>query len=106
MCLSFSGLRDLRPSVMRLEVGVQELTAILLGNGLAVILYDRITAQLLSGTPALDPASIALCAGAQLAVLVAAGGVWMHRIAGSNLMQKSEGGKLLWNKNKAASCGA
>ena len=85
---------------------MQELIAVLLGNGLAVILYDRITAQLLSGTPALDPVSIALCAGVQLAVLVAAGGIWMHRIAGSNLMQKSEGGKLLWNKNKAASCGA
>ena len=85
---------------------MQELIAVLLGNGLAVILYDRITAQLLSGTPALDITSIAICAGVQLAVLVAAGGVWMHRIAGSNLMQKSEGGKLLWNKNKAASCGA
>ena len=85
---------------------MQELTAVLLGNGLAVILYDHITAQLLSGTPALDPVSIALCAGVQLAVLIAVGGVWMHRIAGSNLMQKSEGGKLLWNKNKAASCGA
>ena len=85
---------------------MQESIAVLLGNGLAVILYDRITAQLLSGTPALDVTSIALCAGVQLAVLVAAGGVWMHRIAGSNLMQKSEGGKLLWNKNRAASCGA
>ena len=85
---------------------MQEMIAVILGNGLAVILYDRITAQLLSGTPALDITSIALCAGAQLAVLVAVGGVWMHRIAGSNLMQKSEGGKLLWNKNKAASCGA
>ena len=85
---------------------MQELIAVLLGNGLAVILYDRITAQLLSGTPALDITSIAICAGVQLAVLVAAGGIWMHRIAGSNLMQKSEGGKLLWNKNRAASCGA
>ena len=85
---------------------MQEVTAVLLGNGLAAILYDRITAQLLSGTPALDPVSIALCVGVQLAVLVVTGGVWMHRIAGSNLMQKSEGGKLLWNKNKAASCGA
>ena len=87
-------------------LAMQEVIAVLLGNGLAVILYDRITAQLLSGTPALDITSIALCAGVQLALLIAAGGVWMHRIAGSNLMQKSEGGKLLWNKNKAASCGA
>ena len=85
---------------------MQESIAVLLGNGLAVILYDRITAQFLSGTPALDITSIALCAGVQLAVLVVAGGIWMHRIAGSNLMQKSEGGKLLWNKNRAASCGA
>ena len=66
---------------------MQEVIAVLLGNGLAVILYDHITAQLLSGTPALDPASIALCAGVQLALLIAVGGVWMHRIAGKNLMQ-------------------
>ena len=73
---------------------MQELIAVLLGNGLAIILYDRITAQLLSGTPALDPASIALCAGVQLAVLVAAGSIWMHRIAGENLMQRTSIPKL------------
>ena len=66
---------------------MQELIAVLLGNGLAVVLYDRITAQLLSGTPALDTASIALCACVQLALLVVAGGTWMQRIAGKNLMQ-------------------
>ena len=73
---------------------MQELTAVLLGNGLAVVLYDRITAQLLSGTPALDPASIALCAGVQFALLVAAGSIWMHRIAGENLMQRTSVPKL------------
>ena len=61
---------------------MQETVAVMLGNGLAVILYDRITAQLLSGTPALDITTIALCAGVQLALLVVAGGTWMHRIAG------------------------
>ena len=73
---------------------MQESIAVLLGNGLAVILYDRITAQLLSGTPALDPASIALCAGVQFALLVAAGSIWMHRIAGENLMQRTSIPKL------------
>ena len=73
---------------------MQELVAVTLGNGLAVILYDRITAQLLSGTPALDPASIALCAAVQLAVLIAAGSIWMHRIAGENLMQRTSVPKL------------
>jgi len=73
---------------------MQELIAVILGNGLAVILYDRITAQLLSGTPALDPVSIALCAGVQLALLVAAGSFWMHRIAGENLMQRTSIPKL------------
>lgn len=73
---------------------MQELTAVLLGNGLAIILYDRITAQLLSGTPALDITSIAICAGVQLAVLVAAGSIWMHRIAGENLMQRTSVPKL------------
>ena len=67
---------------------MQETVAVMLGNSLAVILYDRITAQLLSGTPALDITTIALCAGVQLALLVVAGGTWMHRIAGENLMQK------------------
>ena len=67
---------------------MQEVIAVLLGNGLAVILYDRITAQLLSGTPALDLTTIALCASVQLVLLVVAGGTWMHRIAGKNLMQK------------------
>ena len=73
---------------------MQELIAVLLGNGLAVILYDRITAQPLSGTPALDPASNALCAGVQFALLVAAGSIWMHRIAGENLMQRTSVPKL------------
>ena len=73
---------------------MQEFTAVLLGNGLAVILYDRITSQLLSGTPALDPASIALSAGVQFALLVAAGSIWMHRIAGENLMQRTSIPKL------------
>ncbi len=85
---------------------VQELIAVLLGNGLAVILYDRITAQLLSGTPTLDITAIALCAGVQLALLITVGGVWMYRIAGRNLMHKSEGGNLLWKRNNTASCGA
>ena len=73
---------------------MQELTAVLLGNGLAIILYDRITAQLLSGTPALDLISIALSAGVQFALLVAAGSIWMHRIAGENLMQRTSVPKL------------
>ena len=72
----------------------QELTAVVVGNALAVVLYERITAQLLSGTPTLDPASIALCAGVQLALLVAAGSIWMHRIAGENLTQRTSVPKL------------
>ena len=75
-------------------LAMQELIAVLLGNGLAVVLYDRITAQLLSGTPALEITSIALCAGVQLVLLVAAGGIWMHRIAGENLMQRTSIPKL------------
>ena len=73
---------------------MQELTAVLLGNGLAVVLYDGITAQLLSGTPDLDITSIALCAGVQFALLVAVGGIWMHRISGENLMQRTSVPKL------------
>lgn len=83
----------------------QEITAVLLGNVLAVILYDQITVQLLSSTPTLSMESVLLCGGVQLGALLLVGGVWMNGIAGRNLMQRSEGG-ILWKRNKAASCGA
>ena len=70
---------------------VQELTAVAVGNALAVVLYERITAQLLAGTPALDAQSILLCGGVQLGLLGLAGSIWMYEIAGRNLMQRSSG---------------
>ena len=73
---------------------IQELSAVLLGNGLALVLYDRITERLLSGTPALDPATIALCATVQLTLLIAAGSIWLHRLASENLMQRTVAPKL------------
>lgn len=73
---------------------IQELSAVLLGNGLALVLYDRITERLLSGTPALDPATIALCATVQLTLLIAAGSTWLHRLASENLMQRTVAPKL------------
>ena len=69
----------------------QELTAVAVGNALAVVLYERITAQLLAGTPALDAQSILLCGGVQLWLLGLAGSIWMYEIAGRNLMQRSSG---------------
>ena len=83
----------------------QEIIAALLGNALAVILYERITVQLLSSTPALSIESVLLCGGVQLGALLLVGGVWMKGIAGRNLMQRSEGG-ILWKRNKAALSGA
>ena len=83
----------------------QEITAALLGNALAVVLYERITAQLLSGTPALSMETLLLCGGVQLGALLLIGGIWMNGIAGRNLMQRKEGGPL-WKRNKAVSCGA
>ena len=83
----------------------QEIIAVMLGNTLAVILYDRITVQLLSSTPALSIESVLLCGGVQLGALLLIGGIWMNGIAGRNLMQRREGG-ILWKRNKAASCGA
>ena len=67
----------------------QELTAVALGNALAVVLYERITAQLLAGTPALDVQSILLCGGVQLGLLLLAGGIWMYNLSGRNLMQRT-----------------
>ncbi len=69
----------------------QELTAVALGNALAVVLYERITAQLLAGTPVLDMQSILLCGGVQLGLLGLAGGIWMYNLSGRNLMQRSAG---------------
>ena len=69
----------------------QELTAVAVGNALAVVLYERITAQLLAGTPALDVQSILLCGGVQLGLLGLAGGIWMYNLSGRNLMQRSSG---------------
>lgn len=63
--------------------------AALLGNDLAVVLYERITAQLLSGTPALDLKTILLWGSLQLALLVISGGIWTHSIADRNLMQRT-----------------
>ena len=83
----------------------QEIIAVLLGNALAVILYDRITVQLLSSTPALSMETLLLCGGIQLGALILIGGAWMHSIAGRNLMQRKEGGPL-WKRNKAAFSGA
>ena len=81
----------------------QELTAVAVGNALAVVLYERITAQLLSGTPALDVQSILLCAGVQLGLLGLAGSIWMYEIAGRNLMQRST---KIRNTTRAAMSGA
>ena len=81
----------------------QELTAVAVGNALAVVLYERITAQLLAGTPALDVQSILLCAGVQLGLLLLAGGIWMYNLSGRNLMQRSA---KIRNTTRAAMSGA
>ena len=83
----------------------QEIIAVLLGNALAVILYERITVQLLSSTPTLSMESVLLCGSVQLGALLLIGGAWMYSIAGRNLMQRKEGGPL-WKRNKAALSGA
>ncbi len=81
----------------------QELTAVALGNVLAVVLYERITAQLLAGTPALDAQSILLCGGVQMLLLGLAGGIWMYNLSGRNLMQRSA---KIRNTTRAAMSGA
>ena len=81
----------------------QELTAVAMGNALAVVLYARITAQLLAGTPALDVQSILLCGGVQLGLLGLAGGIWMYNLSGRNLMQRSA---KIRNTTRAAMSGA
>lgn len=81
----------------------QEIIAVLLGNALAAILYERITAQLLSSTPVLSMESVFLCGGVQLGALLLVGGFWMHTITGRNLMQNTTVNRKI---GKAAACGA
>ena len=81
----------------------QETTAVLLGNALAVVLYEKITAQLLSSTPALSMESVLLCGGIQLGALLLVGSIWMHTIAGRNLMQNTTVNRKI---GKPAACGA
>ena len=73
-----------------------------LGNGLAVLLYDRILTRLLSDIPALTGESVLLCAGLQLTCLLIAGSGWIRGIAGQNLMQKGKGERHSWKKRKTA----
>ena len=70
---------------------IQILFAVLLGNGIAVLLYQQITGQILSTTPELSTGSVILCAAAQFGILFLLGGIWMHSIAGQNLMQREKG---------------
>ena len=81
----------------------QEIIAVLLGNALAVILAERITAQLLSSTPALSMESVLLCGSVQLGALLLVGGIWMYTIAGRNLMQNTTVNRKI---GRAAACGA
>ena len=84
---------------------IQEATAVLLGNVLAVVLYERITAQLLSGTPALSADSVLLCGCVQLGTLLLTGGTWIYLIAGRNLMQSGSAGRTI-RKNRPELSGA
>lgn len=79
--------------------------AVLLGNGLGVLLYGKITARLLTVTPALDGKTLLFCGAVQLVLLTAVGALWLNGLAGKNLMQTRKGGSASWEKRIAASCG-
>ena len=62
--------------------------AVLIGNALAVVLYDRITQMLLSASPELSYGGVALCGAVQFLVLFVVGMIWIRSVANRNLMQK------------------
>lgn len=62
--------------------------AALIGNALAVVLYDRITQMVLSASLELSYGSVALCGAVQFLLLFVAGIIWTRSVANRNLMQK------------------
>ena len=62
--------------------------AVLIGNALAVVLYDRITQMVLSVSLELSYGSVALCGAVQFLLLFVAGIIWTRSVANRNLMQK------------------
>lgn len=62
--------------------------AVLIGNALAVALYDRITQLILSASLELSYGNIALCGAVQFLLLFVAGIIWTRSVANRNLMQK------------------
>ena len=66
----------------------QVVIAVLVGNALAIVLYDRITQMVLSASLELSYGRVALCGGVQFLVLFVVGIVWTHSVANCNLMQK------------------
>ena len=66
----------------------QVVSAVLVGNTLAVVLYDRITQMILSASLELSYGSVALCGSVQVLLLIVVGMIWTRSVANRNLMQK------------------
>lgn len=66
----------------------QVVIAGLLGNALAIVLYDSITQMVLSTSLDLSYGSIILCGSLQFIVLFVTGMLWTRSVANHNLMQK------------------
>ncbi len=62
--------------------------AVLLGNTLASMLYDRITQMLLSTSLELSCGSVIFCGSLQFLLLFVVGLIWTRSVANRNLMQK------------------
>lgn len=65
----------------------QVVIAVLIGNVLAIVLYDRITQMVLSASLELSYGSVALCGAVQFLILFAIGMIWTRSVANRNLMQ-------------------
>ena len=66
----------------------QEVIAVLIGNALAIILYNRITQMVLNSSLELLFGSVISCGVLQFLVLFVAGIIWTRSVANRNLMQK------------------
>ena len=66
-----------------------------LGAGLGAVLYDAVTARVLSETVALNLQRLLICAGIQAILLLLIAAVWAWLAARQKMMQLGSRGKML-----------
>ena len=69
---------------------IQEIIAVISGNTLTILVYNRITQEIFSSTPKLSVNSVLLCGFVQFLVLLITGGIWTRSVTNRNLIVVSK----------------